>query len=179
MESLEMSWQGRPPPDMARTVLLVDDDVELRTAMRDFLARSGLRVLEARNSYDGLFLSAQYGGAIHLLIAEINLLPVSGIKLAENVLRLYPQTQVLCMSACEETRPVKYWMKYLDAAFLPKPFSPFDLHEKVHAILDDRFEDAPMPVPDVRPGAAAGPEAAGPARYSSNSGDPAFWLKEF
>ena len=169
---LEPSWQGKPPPDLVRTVLLVDDDVELRTAMRDFLARSGLRVLEARDSYDGLFLCAQYGWSIHLLATEINLLPVSGIKLAENVLRLFPHTQVLCMSACEETRPVKYWMKYLNAAFLPKPFSPFDLHEKVHAILGDRYEDAPMPVMDDQPRPAA-------TRYSSNSGDPGFWLKEF
>lgn len=168
----EPTWRENPPPDAARTVLLVDDDTELRTAMRDFLARSGLRVLEARNTYDGLFLSAQYGWGIHLLITEINLLPVSGIKLAENVLRLFPQTQVLCMSACEETRPVKYWMKYLNAYFLPKPFSPFDLHEKVHDILGDRYEDAPMPVVDAQ----RLPEARG---YSSNSGDPAFWLKEF
>jgi DNA-binding NtrC family response regulator len=168
----ETPWRENPPPETARTVLLVDDDNELRSAMRDFLARSGLRVLEARNAYDGLFACAQHGGAIHLLITEINLLPVSGIKLAENVLRLFPQTQVLCMSACEETRPVRHWMKYLAASFLPKPFSPFDLHEKVLDMLGDRYEDAPLPAMEAHPRA----ESRG---YSSNSGDPAFWLKEF
>lgn len=141
--------------------------------MRDFLSNSGCRVLEARNTYDGLFLCAQYGWGIHLLITEINLLPVSGIKLAENVLRIFPQIQVLCMSDCEETRPVKYWMKYLDASFLRKPFSPFELHEKVHDLLGTRYEDAPMPVLDVQPA------EAGARGYSSNSGDPGFWLKEF
>ena len=88
------------------------------------------------------------------------------------ILRLCPQTPVLCMSAGEETRPVKYWMKYLNASFLGKPFSPFDLHEKVHAMLGDRYEDASMHVMDAEPR----PPARG---YSSNSGDPAFWLKEF
>lgn len=166
------SWRGNPPPDPARTVLLVDDDLGLRTAMRDFLARSGLRVLEARDSYDGLFLSAQYGWGIHLLVTEIDLLPVSGIKLAENVLRLFPHTQVLCMSAAEESRPVKYWMKYLNASFLRKPFSPFDLHEKVHAMLGDSYEDASMSVLDAEPRRQV-------RGWSSNSGDPAFWLKEF
>lgn len=173
MEYREPSGPGAPqPPEASRTVLLVDDDLELRTAMRDFLSNSGYRVLEARDSYDGLFLCAQYGWSINLLITEINLLPVSGIKLAENILRLYPQTQVLCMSSCEETRPVRYWMKYLDAFYIPKPFSPFELHEKVHEILGDRYEDAPMPVLDV-------PSEAGGKGYSSNSGDPRFWLKDF
>ncbi len=197
MEILDTPWQEPAAPDERSTVLLVDDDLELRTAMRDFLAGAGCRVLEARNAYDGLFLAAQHGHGIRLLVTEINLLPVSGIKLAENVLRLFPQTQVLCMSACQETRPVRHWMKYLNAAFLPKPFSPFDLHEKVHAILADRYEAAPMPVPDVRP---AGPGVAdliaGTGRfdgalreaasgrsvgqdYSSNSADPGFWLREF
>lgn len=173
MEPLEPSHPtpGSAAPEGGRTVLLVDDDLELRTAMRDFLAQSGYRVLEARDSYDGLFQCAQYGWAINLLVTEINLLPVSGIKMAENVLRLFPHIQVLCTSAGEETRPIKYWMKYLNASFLPKPFTPFDLHEKVHDLLGDRWEEALMPVLDVRP--------AGGRAYSSNSGDPSFWLKDF
>lgn len=173
MDNQDLTPAGEQPrQDDLRTVLLVDDDIELRTAMRDFLASSGYRVLEARNSYDALFLCAQYGWTIQLLITEINLLPVSGIKLAENLLRLFPQTQVLCMSATEETRPIQHWMKYLNASFLPKPFSPFELHEKVHAILGDQFEEATMAVLDV-------PHETGARGYSSNSGDPSFWLKEF
>jgi hypothetical protein len=42
----------------------------------------------------------------------------------------------------------------------------------VHAILGDQYEDAPMPVLDV-------PHGAGARGFSSNSGDPSFWLKEF
>jgi DNA-binding NtrC family response regulator len=172
MEPLEPSHSSTPPsPEPGRTILLVDDDIELRTAMRDFLTQSGCRVIEARNSYDGLFQCAQYGWAIHLLVTEINLLPVSVIKLAENALRLFPHIQVLCTSACEETRPIRHWMKYLNASFLPKPFSSFDLHEKVHELLGDRWEEAPMPVQDIRP--------AGNRAHSSNSADPSFWLKDF
>lgn len=197
MDFPEPSPHGAQPfPESGRVVLLVDDDAELRTAMRDFLSNAGCHVLEARNAYDGLFLAAQYGGSIQLIVTEINLLPVSGIKLAENVLRLFPQTGVLCMSACEESRPVKYWMKYLSASFLRKPFSPFELHEMVHDVLGDRYEDAPMPVLDVRPaglgvaelisgtGRYAGEESGaagleGGRGYSNNSADPAFWLKDF
>lgn len=179
METLDPSGAGTPPipPDNGRTILLVDDDAGLRTAMRDFLASSGCRVLEARNSYDGLFLAAQYGSAIRLLITEINLLPVSGIKLAENVLRLFPQTQVLCLSDCEETRPVRYWMKYLNASFLRKPFTPIDLHERVNAMLGDPWEEAALATLEAAPDPRSADSAG--ARGYSNSADPAFWLKEF
>lgn len=180
MDTLDPSSAGAQPtsPDDGRTILLVDDDAALRTAMRDFLAVSGYRVLEARNSYDGLFLAAQHGPAIRLLVTEINLLPVGGIKLAENVLRLFPQTQVLCLSECEETRPVKYWMKYLSASFLRKPFSAVEFHERVSAMLGDPWEEA------IQATLGAGPdprdaETTGARGYSSNSADPAFWLKEF
>lgn len=161
------------PGEAAGTLLLVDDDLQLRTAMRDFLSRGGYRVLEARNAYDGLFLAAQHGPVIDLLITELNLLPVGGIKLAENVLRLHPLTQVLCMSACEESRPVKYWMRYLNAAFLRKPFTPPDLQEKVHELLARRWDQSSMTV------LAGGSLPEHGRGRSSSDGDPHFWLKDF
>jgi DNA-binding NtrC family response regulator len=129
-------------------VLVVDGDAELRRAMRDYLMQSGCAVLEARDAYDALFIIAQYGKSINLLITEINLLPVGGIKLAENALRLVPSLQVICTSADVEMRGVKYWMRYLSADFLPKPFAPHQLREKVFALLGHRYEDAPMPILD-------------------------------
>lgn len=192
----------------AGLVLLVDGDMALRRAMRDFLMQSGCAVLEARDAYDGLFLCAQYGTAIDLLITEINLLPVGGIKLAENALRLWPRLQVLCMSADAEPCGVQHWMKYLNAQFLPKPFQPFQLHEKVFTLLGRRLEDAPMPIMDAPPQdwirgsgknavPVAGPRAdpqlrpSMPTRWdafrphadmskpSTSGRDPLFWLKEF
>jgi DNA-binding response OmpR family regulator len=173
---ISQAWQSPPEsegPDNPATVLLVDDDPELRKAMREFLEKSGCRVLEARNTYEGLFLCAQHGPLIKLLITEINLLPVSGIKLAENVLRICPRIQILCMSASEEFKGVRYWMRYLRAEYLRKPFSPFDLHQKVQGLLRSR-EDTPLPIPDPREAPAASPE-----HPSNNEHDPMFWLKEF
>jgi hypothetical protein len=64
-------------------------------------------------------------------------------------------------------------MRYLNAAFLRKPYSPFELHEKVHELLGRRWEEAPMPVLEARPV----PEYA--RARSSSDRDPMFWLKEF
>ncbi|MDB5104577.1 MAG: hypothetical protein JWP91_2266 [Fibrobacteres bacterium] len=190
----------------AGLVLLVDDDSELRRAMREFLQQSGCAVLEARNAYDGLFLCAQYGNEISVMITELNLLPVGGVKLAENALRLWPRIQVVCTSVDADPAGVGYWMRYLNAQFLPKPFSPFQLHEKVFSLLGNRLEDATMSILDCQPlswmANAPEPEAvpvqtqgmrtqsvqahwegfrphADISRPSTNTDDPLFWLKEF
>jgi len=167
------SPHSESPGNRAGLVLIVDEDPELRRAMREFLVNSGCGVLEARNSYDALFTIAQHGSAINLLITEINLLPVGGIKLADNALRLCPRMQVLCMSGSVDKKGLKHWMNYLNAEFLAKPFSPFQLHEKVFALLGNRLEDATMPVLDWEPAASE------PGRHSTNARDPMFWLKEF
>ncbi len=186
----------------AGLVLLVDGDQVLRRAMRDFLQQSGCTVLEARDAYDALFTCAQYPGAINLMITELNLLPVGGVKLAENALRLWPRLQILCMSADADMRGVHYWMRYLNAQYLPKPFSPFQLHEKVFSLLGTHMDDARMPVLDILPDSIRPDPAPAHAPVNarlpstlprwdafrshtdtslpaSNGRDPLFWLKEF
>jgi DNA-binding response OmpR family regulator len=137
------------PPAFGKTVLLVDEDMGMRRGVRDFLVKSGFQVLEARNSYDALFLCAQHGHNIHLLITEISLLPVGGVKLAENCLRLWPHLQVVCMSEPINLPGIQYWMDYLGARFLEKPFSPFELHETVHGALGTTEVAADMPIDDA------------------------------
>jgi CheY-like chemotaxis protein len=119
----------------AGLVLVVDDDAALRHAMKEYLMKSGCAVLEARDAYDGLFLCAQYGHALNLMITEINLLPVSGVKLAESALRLWPKIQVICTSANADMEGVRYWMDYLHSEFLPKPFTPQQLHQLSFSLL--------------------------------------------
>jgi DNA-binding response OmpR family regulator len=179
---------GPRPPDAAKVILLVDDDMELRTSLRDFLVNLGFQVLEARDAYDGLFLCAQYGTRIDILLTEINLLPVGGIKLAENALRLWPQIQVVCMSQAFDAPGTKYWMRYLGAHFLRKPFTPLELHECLQMVSGQIQDGMPLPLPEngVSPTSSQfwerryppeSPQAIGFER--SDSQDPTFWMKEF
>jgi DNA-binding response OmpR family regulator len=170
------TYQGQPPegfqPEQGEWILLVDDDPELRRSMKEFLETSGFNVIEARNSYDGLFAVAQFGSQIRLLITELNLLPVGGVKLAENALRLAPHLQILCMSTEVDTQGLSYWMRYLNAQYLLKPFSPFELHEKVHMTLGRHLQDAPISILDYHEPATLD------AMRSSNENDPMFWMEE-
>jgi DNA-binding response OmpR family regulator len=170
------TYQGPKPTESAHEptdcILLVDDDPDLRRSMREFLESSGFRVIEARNSYDGLFAVAQFGNQIRLLITELNLLPVGGIKLAENALRLAPHLQILCMSTETDNQGLAYWMRYLNSQFLQKPFSPFELHERVHMTLGRHIQDAPISILDYQDTTTMA------AIHSNNESNPMFWMEE-
>ncbi len=158
------------------TVLIVDENIALRKSLRDFLSRMEFDVLEAGNSYEALFLCAQFGPNIRVLLTEINLLPVSGIKLAENVLRLCPHMQIICMAEHFNEDFTKYWLRYLSAEFLQKPFTYIDLHERLVKLLGDAMEEISFPEIDEAPKPTHG-EQAGEQR-DRPEGNPLFWLSD-
>jgi DNA-binding NtrC family response regulator len=182
--------EGTMDEPSAGLVLVVEDDAELRRIMRATLAEAGCSVLEARDAYEGLFACAQCGNALRLLITEINLLPVGGIKLAENALRLWPRIQVLCTSSDAEPRGVHHWMRYLSAEFLPKPFSPQQLQSAAFRMLAKREQDYPESATEAAAWTAAAPIRVQPmparshtvrsaATHAPASRNQKFWLKEF
>lgn len=172
MESVAQYPEQYAQPNETAWVLIVDEDVELRRSMREFLEASGFVVLDAKNSYDGLFLVAQHGARLRILITELSLLPVGGIKLAENALRLWPHLQIICMAELFDAKGIAYWMRYLNAQFLEKPFSPFELHERVFTALGERLTDAPFSILDYRATSSTILER------TNNQSDPNFWMQE-
>ncbi len=163
---------GGPSPG---TVLIVDENIALRKVLRNFLHSMGFNVLETGNSYDALFMCAQFGPQIRVLLTEINLLPVSGIKLAENALRLCPHMQIICMAEHYNEDFTKYWLRYLSAEFLQKPFSFIDLHERLVNLLGDSMEDIPFPDFDASP---IRESRQAQDQRERPQGNPLFWLSD-
>ena len=117
------------------TILLVEDDGSLRSVMKLFLEHSGFGVLEADNGVDALFMSGQHPGPIHLLLTDVEMSPMSGPELAEQVLLHRPETQVLFMSGNRQPEDLFNDMCLLNARFLGKPFNPSTLHHTVRQVL--------------------------------------------
>jgi two-component system, cell cycle sensor histidine kinase and response regulator CckA len=119
-----------------KTVLLVDDDDQLRMFCRDCLAGGGFRVLEGDSGLEALVVASDYGGAIDVLLTDVELPGISGIELGRVFSVLYPTICVLYMSGstCESVRAELD----SDGAFLPKPFLPVALLKSVGAALDAR-----------------------------------------
>jgi two-component system, cell cycle sensor histidine kinase and response regulator CckA len=133
------------------TVLLVDDDVSVRALVEATLESQGYLVLKAFDSDQALRLSDAHEGPIHLLIADQVMPPfMSGNELASCLRLMRPEIKVLYISGYAANDGVQDEVGDSAADFLPKPFAPSLLIQKVEELT----------APET-PSRKAGLEAAG------------------
>jgi CheY-like chemotaxis protein len=92
MAASKLAYKG------TETVLLVEDEEEVRKVTRQFLQRNGYKVLEAANGTDALQVAQRYIGAIHLLLTDVVMPGMNGAELRTRLLLLRPNLKVLFMS---------------------------------------------------------------------------------
>jgi two-component system, cell cycle sensor histidine kinase and response regulator CckA len=128
-----------PPPSLAgfETVLLVEDEEQVRGVFKTILARNGYRVLEARDGAHALYVSERHEGAIDLLLTDIKMPRMSGLELAQLLSATRPAMQVLYVSGYAENSKLQSGERP-GVAFLPKPVTPESLLRKIRRELDRR-----------------------------------------
>ena len=109
-------------PNVAATLLLVDDEAPLRHAIGEILRDSGYTVLEAADSQSALAIAREHPGAIDLLVTDVVMPGMRGPELHRHVRELQPRIQVLFISGYAEDLPETQLPR--GARFLQKPF-PF------------------------------------------------------
>jgi len=110
------------------TILLVDDEPEMRGVLREVLAPRAYAVLETGDSEDALRIAREHCGPIHVLLTDVVMPGLEGPELAERVRPLRPEMKILFMSAYEVVNRLKP-----GAVFLSKPFTVKELVTKLEA----------------------------------------------
>ena len=126
------------PSSLARgteTVLLAEDEQDVREVAREFLESAGYIVLEAADGDAALEISATHSGAIDLLITDMVMPGISGQELARKMRSLRDGIRVIYMSGYSEHAAGEAAKCDAAAAVLTKPFSRAVLLRTVRDIL--------------------------------------------
>ncbi|HEX6903144.1 MAG TPA: ATP-binding protein [Thermoanaerobaculia bacterium] len=117
------------------TILLVEDEEEVRRVLHQILSGKGYRVLQAGSGEEALVISRLHRGAVHLLLTDVTMPEMKGPELATRLRAERPQTRVVFMSG------------YNDEVLtdggpgaplcLQKPFSPQILSQTIRSVLDE------------------------------------------
>jgi len=115
------------------TILLIEDDDEVRTLYRMIFEFNGYRVVEAVDGEDGIAKFIEHQNEIRLMIIDVMMPNKNGREAYEEIRRIKNEVKVIFTSGfnSEMTRQLK------DAGlnYMQKPFSPQDLLLRIKAAL--------------------------------------------
>lgn len=122
-----------PPLPTASTILVVDDEPGVRQLTARMLKDQGYPVIEVGNAEQALE-QLKTSGQVRLVLADIAMPGMDGIKLADRIRELYPQQPVVLMSAYSGMI-AKAGLRGLPHPVLPKPFTASQLVQKISDTL--------------------------------------------
>jgi CheY-like chemotaxis protein len=124
------------PPRGSETVLLVEDDEEVRALARETLEAGGYTVIPAAGPSEALRLAADGSRPIDLLLTDVVLPQLSGRGLADRLSADHRELRLLYMSGYTDEAIVRHGVLAEGVAFLQKPFTPYALLAKIREVLD-------------------------------------------
>jgi signal transduction histidine kinase len=127
-----------PPRSLhgTETVLVVEDEDQVRAIMSSVLRRNGYTVLEAHNGLAALQLCESHGEPIDLVVTDVIMPTMGGKELAERILKLRPSLKVLFVSGYTENTIIHHGVLERGIAFLQKPITPKAFATKVREVLE-------------------------------------------
>jgi two-component system, cell cycle sensor histidine kinase and response regulator CckA len=124
-----MSAEGK------KTILVVDDEPEIRKLVGAMVRQFGYAVLTADSGEHALTVYKNLKEPIELLIADVVAPGMSGPMLADKLTALQPDLKVLYISGYDDTHVVQKYVVEKGHALLAKPFTVEELKSKMHELV--------------------------------------------
>lgn len=112
-----------------QTILLVDDDRDIRAFTKLLLERAGYKVLTATDGEEGLRVYQTHRATLVLLLTDVRMPKMNGVDLADRVLQLDSKFPILLMTGDGLAAPGRY-------EYVAKPVAPAELVRRVGEALD-------------------------------------------
>jgi len=117
------------------TILVVEDEVGVRSLVCETLKSKGYNTLEAEGGAQALNIAERYTKPIHLLLTDVVMPLVGGKELATRLSASHPESKVLYMSGYTDDAVVRHGIADGGPPLLQKPFLPNALLLKVREVL--------------------------------------------
>jgi len=125
-----------PPVSKGETVLVAEDDEQVRAVVRRVLTRAGYRVMEARTGGEALALAERHGTSIDLLLTDVVMPEMGGPELGAAMKIKQPKLRMLYMSGYTDDSVLRHGILEGEVSFMQKPLTPDLLLRKVREALD-------------------------------------------
>jgi DNA-binding response OmpR family regulator len=123
------------PISAGKSVLIVEDEQELRSLFAILLEMEGFKVLQANDGSQGIDLLQRHIGEVRLLITDLNMPKIKGIDLISKARALNPAIKIVGTSGMGGKAVQEMVIKAGADEFIAKPFQPSEAIAKVKAIL--------------------------------------------
>ncbi len=128
-------WQAKG------TVLLIDDEADVRDVGRRILERIGFSVIVADDGYSGIDLFRRHATEICCVVLDMTMPRLSGEETFRRIRQIQPSARIIMMSGYNEQEVISHFGGKMLAGFLQKPFTPGDLRAVLQRVLEENPKD--------------------------------------
>ena len=126
----------RAPNTGSETVLVLEDEEQVRRVVIAMLTRGGYRVLEAATAEQAFALARNSEQTIDLLLTDVVMPTMSGPDVVRQMQAIRPRLKAICMSGYTDETVFRHGILESGVAFLQKPVTPDSLRQKIRSVLD-------------------------------------------
>jgi len=118
------------------TIFVVEDEDALRALTVESLEQAGYKVLSAEDGEEAISTCINFNDDIHLLLTDVVMPKMGGRKLAEEMVKIHPEINIIYMSGYTDDSIVQHGVLEGNTEFIAKPFKPTALLHKIRRVLD-------------------------------------------